>query len=133
MIDLFCAPLSHLSRQVTYDLHQVDPSHLLPLRDTLITALESYKSGPKTIITQLCLALSGFALQLPAWENALQTMVETFGTNPATVPVLLQFLTVLPEEVSGNTRIPVTVSGGTSRCCCETFMTPTGRRISRKV
>ncbi|KAJ8591523.1 ARM repeat-containing protein [Rhizopogon salebrosus TDB-379] len=94
--------------KVTYDLHQVDPSNLLPLRDTLITALERYKSGPKTIITQLCLALSGLALQLPAWENALQSMVETFGTNPATVPVLLQFLTVLPEEVSGNTRIPVT-------------------------
>ncbi|KAG2755573.1 ARM repeat-containing protein [Suillus brevipes Sb2] len=94
--------------KVTYDLHQVDPSNLLPLRDTLVTALERYQSGPKTIITQLCLALSGLALQLPAWDNALQSIVETFGANPATVPVLLQFLTILPEEVSGNTRIPVT-------------------------
>lgn len=94
--------------KVTYDLHQVDPSNLLPLRDTLVTALERYQNGPKTIITQLCLALSGLALQLPAWDNALQSIVETFGANPATVPVLLQFLTILPEEVSGNTRIPVT-------------------------
>lgn len=106
----FCALLKS-PRQVTYDLHQVDPSNLLPLRDTLVTALERYQSGPKTIITQLCLALSGLALQLPAWDNALQSIVETFGANPVTVPVLLQFLTILPEEVSGNTRIPVTVSG----------------------
>jgi transportin-3 len=60
------------------------------------------------VITQLCLAISGLALQLPQWDNAVQTMIESFGTNPATVPVLLQFLTVLPEELSSNTRIPVT-------------------------
>ncbi|KAH7928534.1 ARM repeat-containing protein [Leucogyrophana mollusca] len=94
--------------KVTYDLHQVDPSNLLPLRDTLVTALQSYHSGPKTIITQLCLAISGLALQLPSWDNPLQTMIEGFGQNPATVPVFLQFLTVLPEELAGNTRIPVT-------------------------
>lgn len=61
------------------------------------------------MITQLCLAVSGLALQLPQWDNAVQTMIESFGTNPATVPVLLQFLTVLPEELASNTRIPVTV------------------------
>ncbi|KAF9229185.1 ARM repeat-containing protein [Gyrodon lividus] len=94
--------------KVTYDLHQVDPANLLPLRDTLITALERYHTGPRTVITQLCLAISGLALQLPQWDNAVQAMIETFGTNPATVPVLLQFLTVLPEELASNTRIPVT-------------------------
>ncbi|KAF9244609.1 armadillo-type protein [Melanogaster broomeanus] len=94
--------------KVTYDLHQVDAANLLPLRDTLITALETYHTGPRTIITQLCLAMSGLALQLPQWDNAVQTMIETFGTNPATVPVLLQFLTVLPEELASNTRIPIT-------------------------
>ncbi|KAI6008265.1 armadillo-type protein [Pisolithus orientalis] len=94
--------------KVTYDLHQVNAANLLPLRDTLITALDKYHVGPKAIITQLCLALAGLALQLPAWDNAVQTMIETFGPNPATVPVLLQFLKVLPEELTSNTRIPVT-------------------------
>ncbi|KIJ68548.1 hypothetical protein HYDPIDRAFT_106754 [Hydnomerulius pinastri MD-312] len=94
--------------KVTYDLHQVNTANLLPLRDTLITALDTYHTGPRTIITQLCLAISGLALQLPQWDNAVQSIIETFGRNPATVPVLLQFLTVLPEELSGNTRIPVT-------------------------
>lgn len=36
-------------------------------------------------------------------------MISSFGQNPATVPTLLQFLTILPEELN-NTRIPVTVS-----------------------
>ncbi|KAI9461827.1 armadillo-type protein [Boletus coccyginus] len=94
--------------KVTYDIHQVDKANLLPLRDTLIAALERYHTGPRTVITQLCLAVSGLALQLPQWDNAVQTMIESFGTNPATVPVLLQFLTVLPEEIASNTRIPVT-------------------------
>ncbi|KAF8560277.1 ARM repeat-containing protein [Imleria badia] len=102
--------------KVTYDLHQVDGANILPLRDTLITALERYHTGPRTVITQLCLAISGLALQLPQWENAVQTMIESFGTNPATVPVLLQFLTVLPEELVSNTRIPVTDEEYRDRC-----------------
>jgi len=37
-------------------------------------------------------------------------MIDSFGSNPAAVPALLQFLTLLPEEIDSNTRIPVTVS-----------------------
>jgi transportin-3 len=80
------------------------------LRDTLFTALERYQNGPRTIIVQLCLALSGLAVQLPAWDNPVQSLADLFGRNPATVPVLLQFLTVLPEELASNTKIPITVS-----------------------
>lgn len=94
---------------MTYDLHQVDPQNLPPLRDTLLTALERYHSGPRTIIVQLSLAISGLALQLPAWINPVQTLTDSFGRNPATVPTLLEFLTILPEEVSSNSRIPLTV------------------------
>jgi hypothetical protein len=36
-------------------------------------------------------------------------MIAAFGQNPATVPALLQFLTLLPEELNTNTRIPITV------------------------
>lgn len=100
--------MSH-SRQVTFDLEQVDQANLIPLRDSLLAALQLYHKGPRNIITQLCLAISGFALQVPAWSGAVQHMIESFGRNPATVPALLQFLTVLPEELNTNTRIPITV------------------------
>lgn len=74
----------------------------------MLTALERYHAGPRTIIVQLCLALAGIALQMPSWVNAVEQMIESFGRNPATVPILLQFLTVLPEELNSNTKIPVT-------------------------
>lgn len=96
---------------MTYDLQQVDSENQLALRDTLLAALQTYHTGPRTIIVQLCLAVAGLALQLPAWSNPVPTMIETFGRNPVTVPVLLQFLTLLPEELNTNTRIPLTVSG----------------------
>ncbi|KAI0814905.1 ARM repeat-containing protein [Irpex lacteus] len=94
--------------KVTYDLHQVDSANLLALRDTLVRALERFQKGPKSIIVQLCLALSGLALQVPTWENPVQDLVDAFGRDPSTVPVLLQFLTILPEELTSNTKIPVT-------------------------
>lgn len=96
--------------KVTYDLNQVDPVNLLSLRDTLVSALQLHHTGPKTIIVQLCLALAGLALQLPQWENAVQSMINGFGQDPATVPALLEFLVLLPEELNTNTRIPITVS-----------------------
>ena len=82
---------------------------LVQLRDTLLTAFEKYHTGPRTILVQLCLAISALALQMPTWEDPVNTMLETFGRNPATVPALLLFLTVLPEEVTTNTKIPITV------------------------
>lgn len=84
---------------------------LLQLRETLLKALETYHAGPRNILVQLCLAISGLALQLPAWDDPVQDMIDAFGRNPATVPALLQFLTLLPEEVTTNTKIPITVSG----------------------
>ncbi|KAI0080303.1 ARM repeat-containing protein [Panus rudis PR-1116 ss-1] len=94
--------------KVTYDLNQVDTASRFALRDTLLTALEKYHAGPKTIMVQLCLAIAGLALQLPAWQNPVQDLIDSFGRNPATVPALLQFLTLLPEEMNSNTKIPVT-------------------------
>lgn len=96
--------------KVTYDLHQLDPTFIPSLRDTLLSALESLTGSPKTIIVQLCLALAGLALQHSDWQDiAVQSVIDRFGQIPTTVPTLLEFLTVLPEEITGNTKIPVTV------------------------
>ncbi|KIJ45201.1 hypothetical protein M422DRAFT_779110 [Sphaerobolus stellatus SS14] len=94
--------------KVTFDLSQVPQEQLIPLRDTILTALRQCAPGPKTVITQLCLALSGLALQLPQWDNPVQDMINTFGGGAGEgVPVLLEFLAVLPEELMENTKIPV--------------------------
>jgi transportin-3 len=97
------------SRQIIYDLDQLPSEHRLPLRDTLLAALSNIGPGERGILTQLCLALADLLLQLPEWTNALQGLIDQLGSRPDTVPALLHFLEVLPEEL-GNTRIRVTVS-----------------------
>lgn len=46
---------------------------------------------------------------MPEWTNVVQSMIERFGKEPATVVVLLRFLGSLAEE-SLNTRLPRLVS-----------------------
>lgn len=93
----------------------MEPQNLFALRDTLLIALEKCQGGPRTIIIQLSLAIAGLALQLPTWSDAVPSLISKFGRNPAAVPVLLQFLTLLPEEITGNTKIPITVRGAAQR------------------
>ena len=47
--------------QITYDLNQVAPNEVFALRDTILAALQAYKTGPRSIIVQLSLALAGLA------------------------------------------------------------------------
>ncbi|WFD22937.1 Nuclear import receptor [Malassezia equina] len=95
--------------KVTFDLEQLPSQTLVQLRDTLLHALDLYTSGPRVVQTQLCLALAALALQMPesSWGTVIPGMVERFGGTPATVGTLLEFLTVLPEEVTNNHRIPL--------------------------
>lgn len=77
-----------------------------------MAAIRQAVTGPKAILTQLCLALADLLLQLPSWQNPVQEMVEVLGSDASTVPALLEFLLQLPEEYNSNSRITVTVSGG---------------------
>lgn len=41
------------------------------------------------------------------WPNVIKDLTERYGSDPSSVGLLLEFLTVLPEEVTSNHRIPV--------------------------
>lgn len=71
------------------------------------------------MLVQISLALSGLAIQMKEWDDAVPSLIEGLGRNPVTVSALLQFLTVLPEEISGNTRIPISVGDQTRRHVAE--------------
>lgn len=96
--------------QVTHDLDQLGLPQRTGLRDSLLTGIQQYANGPRVILVQVSLALSGLAIQMQEWDDAVASMIKLLGRNPATVPALLQFLTLLPEEVTGNSRIPISVS-----------------------
>ncbi|BGP37073.1 Nuclear import receptor [Rhodotorula kratochvilovae] len=95
--------------KITYDLHQLPEEHLLPLRDSLLTALRQFASGPRVVLTQICIALADLALQLTPqqWDDPVGAMIDQFGKEPAMAAALLEFLQVLAEEYNSNYKIEV--------------------------
>lgn len=97
---LFCAQT--LRSKIVFDLHQVPSDQYLSLKENLVGLFDKYRDGPKLIRTQLAIALANFALQVIQWQNVLPEMVQRFQASaPA---ALLQFLKVLPEELSDMKR-----------------------------
>lgn len=71
--------------------------------------LATFHSGPKPIRLQLCVCLANLAIQMTEWKNVLADVVTALGSDPATLPCVLDFLRVLPEEVTHGRKIALTV------------------------
>jgi transportin-3 len=83
-------------------LSQLDPGSALSLRDSLFSLLTAkYARGPRVITTQLCVALASLALSLPQWSSAFDHVRQALSNLPL---LLLEFLSVLPEESRSNVR-----------------------------
>ncbi|OAD72189.1 hypothetical protein PHYBLDRAFT_155725 [Phycomyces blakesleeanus NRRL 1555(-)] len=94
-------------QKVTYDLRDLDHPTQMDLRDSLVELLWVSISGPKVIMIQLCLAVADLAIQITSWKYPVQDIVQKFGKSPESHIVLIEFLKVLPEEMSGNSRLPL--------------------------
>lgn len=101
----FAAQTLHTKVVASFDDLPADAR--LALRQSLFDHLDRFKASPQLITTQLSLSLAALAVQLEAWQNPVQDVTQLFGSNPATLSLLLEFLTVFPDE-SENPRIPVT-------------------------
>lgn len=95
--------------QITYDLHQLPTNALEPLRDSLLSLLQLYVPGPRPIRTQLCICIASLAIQLSSWKNVIQLVGSTVGNSPQGLDCLLDFLRILPEEVTEGRKINLTV------------------------
>lgn len=100
-----------MNYQVIYDLNQLSAPQIALLRDTLVATLQQYSGGPRNVLVQICLSLSALAMQMGDWApTAVQNLIDSLGQIPASVPGLLQFLAVLPDDVTTNMRLPLSVS-----------------------
>ncbi|KAG4300585.1 hypothetical protein PCANB_002993 [Pneumocystis canis] len=88
-----------LRNKINYDFHQLSNESLPSLRDSLLQLILLYHEGPKSIMIQLCVALAGLALQMLEWKDVISDVVSVFGKDKSTWGCLLQFISVLPEEV----------------------------------
>jgi len=94
-----------LKGKIVYDLHQLSRDTLPQLRHTILSILQSYAQGPKPIRTQLNLCLANLAIQMLEWKDVLQLVVSTLQTQPGGVACILDFLRILPEEVTEGRKI----------------------------
>ncbi|GFT50399.1 importin-13 [Nephila pilipes] len=96
-----------LHSKISKQWNELPPDHYSVLRDRLLEALFTYTSGPKIILTRLCIAMSSFIIQTITdfWPSAISDLTSAFqphnipNANPQQVAnVLLELLTVLSEE-----------------------------------
>ncbi|PSK42139.1 hypothetical protein B9Z65_4053 [Elsinoe australis] len=97
-----------LKGKIIYDLHQLPKEATLQLRDSTLSLLSAYTKGPKPIRTQLCVCLANLAIQMLEWKDVLSTVVGTLGSDANGIPTLMEFLRVLPEEVTEGRKINLT-------------------------
>ena len=91
--------------QIIFDFYQLPRESLPQLRDTLLSLLASYAKGPKPVRTQLCVSLANLAIQMLEWKDVLSTVVSALGSDQASITCVLEFLHVLPEEVTEGRKI----------------------------
>ncbi|PIA92702.1 hypotheticalsprotein [Cercospora beticola] len=94
-----------LKGKIIFDFHQIPRESWPQLRDTLLATVAQYAKGPKPIRTQLCVCLANLAILMLDWKNVLQTVVSTLGSDQAGISCVLEFLHVLPEEVTEGRKI----------------------------
>lgn len=101
-----------LKGKITYDLDQLPRQSLPSLRDSVLNLLTTFRTGPRPIRTQLCVCLVNLAIQMIEWKDVLQLVGSTLGNSGG--DCVLEFLRVLPEEVTEGRKINLTV------CAAET-------------
>lgn len=98
--------------QITYDLAtQVPATEHAAVRTQLLGLLKLYAPGPKPIRVQLCVCLAILAIQMLEWKDVLPLVVSSLGEQPESHACILDFLRVLPEEVTEGRRTNLSVCG----------------------
>lgn len=98
--------------QITYDLAtQVPAAEHAAVRTQILELLKLYAPGPKPIRIQLCVCLAILAIQMLEWKDVLPLVVSSLGEQPESHACILDFLRVLPEEVTEGRRTNLSVCG----------------------
>ncbi|KAI2607600.1 ARM repeat-containing protein [Hypoxylon fragiforme] len=106
-VKLFAA--TTLRGKITYDLSTQVPAAEIPaVRSQLLVLLKTFAPGPKPIRVQLCVCLAILAIQMQEWKDVLPVVVSSLGNEIESHGCILDFLRVLPEEVTEGRKITLT-------------------------
>lgn len=88
--------------KIHYDLSQVPESSIADLKDSVISLMATFSlRAQRVVLIQLSIALAQLALQYLNWNDPVGEVITKLSQSEELVPCLLQFLKVLPEELSG--------------------------------
>lgn len=73
----------------------------------MLNQLAAFASGPRPIQTQLCVGLANLAIQMTSWKDVLVTVGSALGDKAG--DCVLEFLKILPEEVTEGRKINLSV------------------------
>ncbi|KAK4143378.1 armadillo-type protein [Dichotomopilus funicola] len=105
-----------LKGKITYDLGtQISEADLPALRSQILLLLKKFAPGPKPVRVQLCVCLAILAIQMQTWKDVLPTVVSTLGNDVESHACILDFLRVLPEEVTEGRKITLSEEDLTQR------------------
>ncbi|KAK6201312.1 armadillo-type protein [Scheffersomyces amazonensis] len=98
-----------LRSKLTYDLTQLPESNYEQLKNSLIDLIKKYPlQDQKLIRTQLSIALSQLSLQYLTWQQAVPEIITKLSSDKQYLPCLLDFLRILPEELSDIKKTSLT-------------------------
>lgn len=111
-IQFFGASMLHF--KISKNWNELQEEHYNDLRSELFKHIFMLSSGPRIVLTRLCVALVSFALHsMPEhWSNAVSDIINTLqnarnsSQNGVWPMVMLEVLTVLPEEFHSEEFVP---------------------------
>ncbi|KAI0132127.1 exportin 1-like protein [Xylariales sp. AK1849] len=113
-VKLFAA--TTLRGKITYDLAtQIPAAEHVAVRSQILELLKVYAPGPKPIRVQLCVCLAILAIQMKDWKDVLPLVVSSMGNQVESHACILDFLRVLPEEVTEGRKITLSEEELTQR------------------
>lgn len=80
--------------------YEVPPENYKELKNKILDAIVAFANGPKIVLNRLCISLAAYVLQSGAGDLA-EILLPFSG--PQHIPLLLEILTVIPEEFNSMT------------------------------
>jgi hypothetical protein len=114
---------SNPSCQIVYDLRQIPVEQRSNLRKSVLELLKQYSKGLKLVRTQLNICLAQLAIRLTDWHDVLPTVMAELGSDPSGISCILEFLKILPEEVTEGRKFNLSVRSANTTTTTTTTST----------
>ena len=86
-------------QKIIHDIHTVDDEFKFNLQNSILELLYKLRNGPKNIITQLVMSLANLSVLLADKTDVVSTLLNSYQQEEEMLSCILEFLTVLPEEL----------------------------------